>query len=239
MQRFSVFHGSPEAILKAWHRPYADLFVGCAPVLDVGCGLGYFADLLRERGVECIGLDIDPAMVETSEARGHVARQGDHRSIRQFDVEFGGIHISHVVEHLWGEDVVELLEQCTSTLRVGGRLVIRTPNWENREVRHRMFWSDYTHRRPYNVEVLTRLLRDLGHVIDIAGAEPYGHNDLFVIATKGGAPTPSGVNPDFSRDPFPRTPWRRKALKHWLPSRLKAALRSWRDAARKLRGQQK
>ena len=30
-----------------------------------------------------------------------------------------------------------------------------------------------------------------------------------------------------------------KALKHWLPSRLKAALRSWRDAARKLRGQQK
>ena len=178
--------------------------------------------------MECTNLDIDPAMVAASEARGHIARQGDHRSLQQFGHQFGGIHISHVVEHLWGEDVVELLEQCTISLRAEGRIVIRTPNWENKEVRHRMFWSDYTHRRPYNVEVLTKLLRDLGYTLEAAGAEPYGHNDLFVIATKGSTQTMKEAKPDFSQDPFPRTPWRRKALQHWMPSWFKAALRPLR-----------
>ena len=218
--------------MKAWHRPYADIFVDRAPVLDVGCGLGYFADLLRERGVKCTGLDIDPAMVKESQARGHVAHEGDHRSITQLGGDFGGIHISHVVEHLWGDDMVELLEQCTTSLRAGGRIVIRTPNWENREVRHRMFWSDYTHRRPYNVEVLTKILRDLGFSIEASGAEPYGHNDLYVIGTKG-APSGNETRPDFSQDPFPRTSWRRKILQRWTPPWLKTKLRPLRDAMKK------
>ncbi len=227
MQRFSVFHGSSEGILKGWHQPYTEIFASCNPVLDVGCGLGYFADLMRDLGVQCIGLDIDPAMVKASEGRGHVAHVGDHRSLRSLSTEFGGIHISHVVEHLWGEELVELLEQCAAVLRAGGRIVIRTPNWENTEVRHRMFWSDYSHRRPYNVEVLSKLLKDLGFSIEAAGAEPYGHNDLFVVATKGAAQPRSAVL-DFSRDPFPHVPLKEKVRRR-IPRWLKVPLRLLRN----------
>lgn len=231
MQRFSVFHGSAESILKGWHQPYADIFSGCDPVLDVGCGLGYFADLLRDRQVRCIGIDIDPAMVKASEERGHVAHVGDHRSLRDLGIQFGGIHISHVVEHLWGEEVVELLEQCTAVLRAGGRLVIRTPNFENAEVRRRMFWSDYSHRRPYNTEVLIKLLTDLGFVIEAAGPEPYGHNDLYVVAAKGALPEKK-TRLDFSRNPFPRIPIYERVRRRTIPW-LKHTLRPVRDKLRK------
>ena len=187
-QRFSVFHGSSEVILRGWHRPYAEIFAGHGPVLDVGCGLGYFADLLRDREVPSVGVDIDPAMVEASQARGHAAHVGDHRSLRGLGMEFGGVHVSYVVEHLWGEEVVELLEQCAAVLRTGGRIIIRTPNFENAEVRRRRFWSDYSHRRPYNIEVLAKLLTDLGFATEAAGAAPYGHNDLYIVATQGAPP---------------------------------------------------
>lgn len=230
MQRFSVFHGSPEGVLKAWHRPYAELLAGNGPVLDVGCGLGYFADLLRDRGASCIGVDIDPAMVRASEERGHVAHVGDHRSLRGLGTEFGGVHISHVVEHLWGEEVVELLEQSASILREGGRIVIRTPNFENAEVRRRMFWSDYSHRRPYNVEVLIKLLTDLGFSTEDAGAEPYGHNDLYVVAVKGALPA-RRARVDYSRNPFPRVPIRERVRRRTLPW-LKKMLRPIRDRLR-------
>ena len=49
-QKYSLFHGTEEERLKQWHTPYADMLAQHGPVLDVGCGPGYFADLLRERG---------------------------------------------------------------------------------------------------------------------------------------------------------------------------------------------
>ena len=233
MQRFSIFHDSAAEILKAWHRPYAEVMAGCAPVLDVGCGLGYFADLLQERGVECVGLDIDPAMVEANAERGHAAHVGNHASINALGRKFGGIHISHVVEHLWGEELIELLEQCAANLNPGGRIVIRTPNWEVEEVRLRIFWSDHTHRRPYNVAGLTKILRDMGFHIEAAGPEPYGQHDLFVVATNG--PRSDQAKLDFSRDPFPPRPRLEKLRRH-IPAWMKPALRPLRNGFRRLKG---
>lgn len=129
-QRYSLFHGGDknEAPLKAWHAPYADAFRGLDTVLDLGCGPGYFLDLLRDRGVRGIGIDFDRAMVEAAARRGHDARLGDHTLVGTFREELGGIHLSHVIEHLWGDDAVALLEASVHALAPGGLLIVRTPN---------------------------------------------------------------------------------------------------------------
>jgi len=139
VQQFSIFHEAPPEKLAQWHRPYAEVFRGQGPVLDVGCGPGYLADILREFSVECQGIDIDPAMVELSMARGHQAILGDHRLQGLEAGRFGGIHISHVVEHLWGSDLEVLLRRSVEVLRPGGILIVRTPNWENRYVREHLY----------------------------------------------------------------------------------------------------
>ena len=203
MQKYSLFHGTDEQRLKAWHTPYADMFAHRAPVLDIGCGPGYFADLLRDRATACLGLDIDPEMVRASRERGHEAREGDDKSVADLPGSFGGIHVSHVIEHLWGDDAVRLLEVCAAKLAPDGILVIRTPNWGNRHVRRHVFWLDHTHKRPYPRELLSKLLTDIGLHVFSTGAEPYGLNDLYVVAGATPPANGSSLGPVFGADPLP------------------------------------
>src|SRR5271165_5623305 len=39
--------------------PYAELFRGLSPVLDLGCGRGDFLELLKEKGISAYGIDSD------------------------------------------------------------------------------------------------------------------------------------------------------------------------------------
>lgn len=184
LQKFSIFHETSEIQMRAWHKPYAELLRGCKRVLDVGCGPGYFSDELKALNVKSLGVDLDPDMVSMSVKRGHDAVIGNQDLLSNFSCEFDGIHISHVVEHLWGDELETLLTNSFNALVVGGMIVIRTPNWENRFVRERLFWMDHTHKRPYPRELLIRMLEDLGMKHTTSGSEPFGMNDIFVVAGK-------------------------------------------------------
>lgn len=183
MQKFSLFHDADEKVLKTWHAPYANLFGPNDNVLDIGCGLGYFADLVEARKASYLGVDLDAAMVQATRARGHNAIQADVTTLSAEGQRYSGIHISHLIEHLWGEQVVRLFETCAKLLDVNGVVIVRTPNWTIAEVRHRTFWLDHTHRRPYPPELICKLFRDLGLAISEAGSEPYGVADTYVIAS--------------------------------------------------------
>ena len=182
------------------------MFVKHRPVLDVGCGLGYFSDLLEERAIPSLGLDTDPEMVAATSARGHEAVQGDQRFLGRNGGRFGGIHVSHVVEHLWGDEVVELLQLAHTALTDDGLLVLRTPNWENPQIRRRVFWLDHTHRRPYGRELLEKLLQDVGFPAVAGGVEPYGLNDVYAVGAKAAYTTLESLRPRFGPDPFPKQP---------------------------------
>jgi SAM-dependent methyltransferase len=198
LQQFSLFHETSEKDLKAWHRPYAAIFAGQSPVLDIGCGPSYFADVLLELGIDSLGIDLDPAMVEMSITRGRRAVLGTQNSLPETDGGFGGVHVSHVIEHLWGDELETLLVNANRALRPGGILVLRTPNWENRFVRERLFWMDHTHKRPYPRELLVRMLRDLGMTQLTSGAEPFGMNDTYVVAAKPSLENKEAIRVQFS-----------------------------------------
>jgi SAM-dependent methyltransferase len=143
-----------------------------------------FLDLLRDAGVRGIGLDIDPQVVQQALAKNHEAHVATDLEIAAHAKGADGIHISHVIEHLWGEQMLALLENSSRCLAEGGLLVVRTPNWRNKSVSGGGFWDDYTHKRPYNLEQLERILEDLGMRVTAKGTEPYGWEDLYIISRK-------------------------------------------------------
>jgi 2-polyprenyl-3-methyl-5-hydroxy-6-metoxy-1,4-benzoquinol methylase len=98
-------------------------------VLDVGCGLGFFSERLRERGADVLGCDIGPGLVERTRQRAgcpavvadvmHLAEQfGENR----FDI----IVSSECIEHT--PEPPEALKQMARVVKPGGYLSISTPN---------------------------------------------------------------------------------------------------------------
>lgn len=184
-QKFSLYHsaGKEDGMLK-WLAPYAERFLGCRKVLDIGCGPGYFMELLRERGIGCEGVDYDEAMVAACRERGLNAYVMDARGLTALSEKYDGIHAGHVIEHMPGEDAIRLLANCADLLLPGGKIVLRTPNWANKTVREGGFWLDHTHVRPYPPDLLERVFTDLGLKVVEKGFEPFGWEDTVVVAVK-------------------------------------------------------
>src|SRR5262249_37950428 len=66
-----TFRGSEEFI-RDRQRVYLSIVDGREPVLDFGCGRGEFLDLLLDRGLQYVGVDIDGGMIERCLQKGHV-----------------------------------------------------------------------------------------------------------------------------------------------------------------------
>ncbi|MGV3524808.1 MAG: methyltransferase domain-containing protein [Candidatus Sericytochromatia bacterium] len=189
-QKYSLFHSDykPEEMQarRSWHLRYAQQFVGApGDVLDIGCGSAIFLELMRDLGLSAFGVDPDPDMVAVCQELGLQALLGDERSLADYPPEsLGGIHASHIIEHIDGDRAIALVENAFRSLRPGGLLLIRTPNWRNAQVRHEGFWLDITHVRPYPLPLLQQVLGDAGFEIASMGFEEFGWNDTYIAGRK-------------------------------------------------------
>jgi SAM-dependent methyltransferase len=154
-----VFRG-PEERVSERQATYLDLLVGHAPVLDVGCGRGELLDLLRERGVECSGVDSDAGMVARCREKGHevALATADAHLERLAEGQLGAIFSAQVVEHLPYDDLRRFLQLARSRLRPGGIMVAETVN-PHAPHALKTFWVDPTHEHPLFPEVLLVLCR--------------------------------------------------------------------------------
>jgi SAM-dependent methyltransferase len=189
-QKYSMFHAdyNPEemAARRKWHQRYADPFAqALGDVVDIGCGSGIFLELLRDLRVPAFGIDPDPDMVAVCQELGLQALPGDERLLTSFAADsLGGIHASHVIEHIDGERALSFIEHALRVLMPGGLLIIRTPNWRNQTVRHEGFWLDITHVRPYPLPLLKQVMEDAGFEIAAQGFEEFGWNDTYIFGRK-------------------------------------------------------
>ena len=119
-------------------------------VLDIGCGRGEWLTLLRSVGVSAAGVDSHPAFVEAGRARGLDMVLGDgieHLATRPAN-SLDLVTAFHVIEHLDVETLLALIEAAHDALRVGGCLLLETPNPHNLQMAACDFYNDPTHRRP-------------------------------------------------------------------------------------------
>jgi 2-polyprenyl-3-methyl-5-hydroxy-6-metoxy-1,4-benzoquinol methylase len=169
------FRGSPEEIRERLEA-YVPLFAGASNVLDVGCGRGEFLMLLRERGVTARGVDVNPAMVETSRERGLEASATDALAYLSSlpDESLGGLFSAQVIEHLEPAYLLRLLEMAFAKLRSGAPIVLETINPACWFAFFSSYLRDITHAQPVHPETLKYLLVASGFQrVDIRYRSPY------------------------------------------------------------------
>jgi SAM-dependent methyltransferase len=155
----------PEDEVRIRQAVHADRLAATGgPVADLGCGRGEFLELLRDRGIEAIGVDASAEMAGLAGAKGLRAEHADLFSwlAARPAGSLGGILCSHVVEHLWPADHVRLAHLCASALRPGGLLILETPNPKSLIAGAINFSCDPTHLRPAYPETLAFMLERAG-----------------------------------------------------------------------------
>jgi SAM-dependent methyltransferase len=100
---------------------------GAGPLLDAGCGGGLFAGMLRERGVEAMGLDISERAAAVARRRQGVPAVCGKLTESPFaPASCAVVTMFHVLEHL--PDPRPHLLAARALLRPPGRLVVQVPN---------------------------------------------------------------------------------------------------------------
>ena len=172
-----AFRGSEERIAQLLEI-YVPIFVGRAPVLDIGCGRGELLDLLAASGVAARGVDNDAGMVAQARAKGHDVEESDAlvhlRSLP--DASLGAVVSIQTVEHIAPELIQGLFCEAARALRPGGVMVVETINPHSIQAM-KTFWIDLTHRHPLFPEVLTVAAGIAGFAEAIV-VFPHGLNNL-------------------------------------------------------------
>lgn len=172
-------HGSrasvPGRAPRARYRVTAKLCRG--RVLDLGCGQGYLAGMLHERGLKVVGVDLNAGKIAAARRLhpGIPFLRSDIREVDLPDESFDTVVLAEVLEHVGEEVGAEILNRAARLLHPGGRLVVSVPNRE--------FIPHANHVRTFDRRALKRLLQPIGPpqlVVD----QPFQW--LMMWVTKGG-----------------------------------------------------
>lgn len=158
-----LFRGS-ERFIADRQRRYLELIDGLSPIVDAGCGRGEFLDVLRDAGMEGVGVDLDAGMVARCRAKGHTgAVQADAVEYlrAQEDASLGLVFSAQVVEHLPPATLRELLSVAAAKLQPGGLLIAETVN-PHSVAAMKAFWVDVTHQHPLFPESMLAFCRIAG-----------------------------------------------------------------------------
>ena len=158
-----LFRGSEEFI-RDRQRVYLQFCKAASKIVDLGSGRGEFLDLLREQGVDAVGVELDASMVERCRGRGLCVEHADafeylERLPREsVDVIFS----AQFVEHVESSRLAELLELARGRLRPRGLFIAETVNPES-YLAQKTFFVDLSHQRPIFPQVLLHMCQTSGY----------------------------------------------------------------------------
>jgi|YelNatPaOPRAMG01_1025707.scaffolds.fasta_scaffold03608_16 SAM-dependent methyltransferase len=149
---------------RAYFQPFLKYFRGRHAVVDVACGQGHFLELLKEAGVEGVGVEVDAELCAVCREKGLPVIHDDlfvHlRSVAPGT--YDAAHVSHIIEHLPPPQVAELFRLLHRILPPGAPMVVLTPNIANLHQVAGYFWHEPTHVRPYPIAAISKLLQATG-----------------------------------------------------------------------------
>ena len=112
---------------------YSKKFLKNKTVLDVGCGYGYGAELLKK--FDYTGVDYYNKAIEKAQKKYPKSKflQMEIPPLKFFDNTFDNVVCLEVIEHVPEEKGMEMLKEIYRVLKNGGILFLSTPNGDNRD----------------------------------------------------------------------------------------------------------
>jgi SAM-dependent methyltransferase len=103
-------------------REVADL----GPICDMGCGPGQIARYLHRNGIDTLGVDLSPRMIEEAQRLNPEIpfHQGDMLSLPDADNSWGGIAAFYCIIHIPRDKIVDALREMKRVLKPGGVLLV-------------------------------------------------------------------------------------------------------------------
>jgi len=103
-------------------------------VLDLGCGPGHYCGRLASSGRRCLGIDLDPGMIEVAESlhpeAGFTIMGLQEVGLLEAGSRDGVICIGNVLPHLPARELEDFLAAVRRVLRPGGRWILQTVNFD-------------------------------------------------------------------------------------------------------------
>ncbi len=141
-------------------------------VLDIGCGTGHVLEMLPE-SYQPYGIEISDHLAQSARKRlanrgGNIIHDNAIEGVKMFAHDFfTGILMSAFLEH--ESNPAELLKDLYPTLKMGGRVIIKVPNFAcwNRRVMGK-HWCGFRypdHVNYFTPSTLKRLVLDTGYQI--------------------------------------------------------------------------
>ena len=161
---FLKYIGHDPSVQKQHQRFYVQFFESCERVVDLGCGLGDFVELLVAQGIDAVGVDSDPLAVQTMRKDGIPIVHADAIAYLQTSSpeSVDGIYAGHFVEHLPPDKVLDLVRLSYQALKPGGIIVLTTPDPRSLYAQQEMFYQHFGHVRLYHPRLLCFFLEHVG-----------------------------------------------------------------------------
>ncbi|TCV94957.1 methyltransferase family protein [Luteibacter rhizovicinus] len=152
-------------------------------ILDFGAGMGKYTSLFADQGFDVTGTDINERYISDLRSKGlkvaGVKEALDAKESQQV------VFLSHIVEHINPDDLVELVPKLCDVLTDDGLLVIVTPVLGER------FYHDFSHVRPYYPQSIRHAFGQIGAPISYGSSKQIELTDIY-----------------FFKDPFRTRMWR-------------------------------
>ncbi len=154
-----AYHIVRNIMLGKKHRLITGLKTGNR-LLDMGCGTGYFAHFMKERGFEVKGVEIDHDAREFGKTTfGLDIVAPDEMMTGEVTDKYDVITLWHVLEHIY--DLDEYMKRLYDLLDDNGYLIIAVPNSNSYDAKHyQSFWAAYDvpiHLWHFTPDTLNRL----------------------------------------------------------------------------------
>lgn len=152
-----------------------------AHILELGCGAGYFLKYLKELGYQNIhGVDISPEQLELAKKLGgslYIVQADIFDYLKSTKQKFDMICAFHVLEHLFKNEILELLSFIYEKLNNNGMILIEVPNAGSPLFGGQNRYSEFTHETGFTAPSLKEVLLICEFldvkVFPIKGVSPY------------------------------------------------------------------